>query len=428
MPRQPVVHFRLKPKDSNGQSIVYLQFIYQGRRLFYSFGQFVRPEDWNEKKQRVKNKLATTADGKFALNDLLDNLERICLKTYTESLKDGIPEPEVLKEAMQGFINRNHTAKEEQASKPTLFSLAQRFINGEIKFRGKSKSVSSLKNYHAVTKHLREYQAYSKRVVDFDTINLDFFYSYVSFLEKKGLGVNTIAKDIAILKVFMGEAVDLGYTENMLFRHKKFSYNEEETEQIYLNEDELARIQQAEITNKKLDRVRDLFLVGAWTGLRYSDFSNIQPEHIVKMDNDYFIKMVTQKTKELVIIPCNPIVLDIFKKYETNANMLPRAMSNQKFNDYIKEVCALAGLTEKGRLSKTPELPLCDLVSSHTARRSFATNHYLQGFPPIDLMKITGHKTERSFLKYIRVSKLDTAKRLNEHIKLNWKNKLISQL
>jgi integrase len=428
MPRQPVVHFRLKPKDSNGQSIVYLQFIYQGRRLFYSFGQSVRPEDWNEKKQRVKNKLATTADGKFALNDLLDNLERICLKTYTESLKDGIPEPEVLKEAMQAFINRNHTAKEGQASKPTLFSLAQRFINGEIKFRGKSKSVSSLKNYHAVTKHLREYQAYSKRVVDFDNINLDFFYSYVSFLEKKGLGVNTIAKDIAILKVFMGEAVDLGYTENMLFRHKKFSYNEEETEQIYLNEDELARIQQAEITNKKLDRVRDLFLVGAWTGLRYSDFSNIQPEHIVKMDNDYFIKMVTQKTKELVIIPCNPIVLKIFNKYETNANMLPRAMSNQKFNDYIKEVCALAGLTEKGRLSKTPELPLCDLVSSHTARRSFATNHYLQGFPPIDLMKITGHKTERSFLKYIRVSKLDTAKRLNEHIKLNWKNKLISQL
>lgn len=427
MPRQPVVHFRLKPKDSNGQSIVYLQFIYQGRRLFYSFGQSVRPEDWNEKKQRVKNKLATTADGKFALNDLLDNLERICLKTYTESLKDGIPEPEVLKEAMQAFINRNHTAKEEQASKPTLFSLAQRFIKGEIKFRGKSKSVSSLKNYHAVTKHLREYQAYSKRVVDFDTINLDFFYSYVSFLEKKGLGVNTIAKDIAILKVFMGEAVDLGYTENMLFRHKKFSYNEEETEQIYLNEDELARIQQAEIANKKLDRVRDLFLVGAWTGLRYSDFSNIQPEHIVKIDNDYFIKMVTQKTKELVIIPCNPIVLDIFKKYETNANMLPRAMSNQKFNDYIKEVCALAGLTEKGRLSKTPELRLCDLVSSHTARRSFATNHYLQGFPPIDLMKITGHKTERSFLKYIRVSKLDTAKRLNEHIKLNWKNKLISQ-
>ncbi len=67
-----------------------------------------------------------------------------------------------------------------------------------------------------------------------------------------------------------------------------------------------------------------------------------------------------------------------------------------------------------------------DLLSSHTARRSFATNYYLLGFPTIDLMKITGHRTERSFLKYIKVSKLDTAKRLSEHIKDNWSKKLLS--
>ena len=68
MPRKPVVHFRLKPEDSTGLSIIYLQFIYQGRRLFYSFGQSIKTADWNEKKERVKNKQTTTADGKFALN------------------------------------------------------------------------------------------------------------------------------------------------------------------------------------------------------------------------------------------------------------------------------------------------------------------------------------------------------------------------
>jgi hypothetical protein len=99
-----------------------------------------------------------------------------------------------------------------------------------------------------------------------------------------GLSVNTIAKDIAILKVFMGEAVDLGYTENMVFRHKKFAYNEEETEQVYLNEEELNQLKAIEIGNEKLDRVRDLFLFGAWTGLRFSDFSNIEPQHIVLME------------------------------------------------------------------------------------------------------------------------------------------------
>ncbi len=426
MPRQPVVHFRLKPEDQNGFSVIYLQFVYHKRRLFFSFGQTIRPSDWNEKKQRVKNKLATTADGKFSLNDLLDHLERICLKTYSEMLRDGIPEPEVLKEAMKKFINKNHEIEEEVATdKPTLFSLTERFINGEIKFRGRNKSESSLKNYHAVTKHLKEYQQYSKKSLDFEDIDLNFFYAYTSFLEKKGLGVNTIAKDISIIKVFMGEAVDLGYTNNMIFRHKKFSYSEKETEQIYLTEAELDKIYKVQISSKKLDRVRDLFLVGAWTGLRYSDFSNIRPEHIVKMEDDYCIKMMTKKTGELVIIPCNPVILDIFNKYKPTGNLLPRAISNQNFNNYIKEVCVLASLTEKGRLSSRPKVPLAELVSSHTARRSFATNHYLQGFPTIDLMKITGHKSERSFLKYIRVSKLDTARRFNEHIKKKWGERVL---
>ena len=426
MPRQPVVHFRLKPEDQNGYSVIYLQFVYHKRRLFFSFGQTIRPSDWNEKKQRVKNKLATTADGKFSLNDLLDHLERICLKTYSEMLKDGIPEPEVLKEAMKKFINKNHEFDEEVVTdKPTLFSLTERFINGEIKFRGRNKSESSLKNYHAVTKHLKEFQQYSKKSLDFEDIDLNFFYAYTSFLEKKGLGVNTIAKDISIIKVFMGEAVDLGYTNNMIFRHKKFSYSEKETEQIYLTEAELDKIYKVQISSKKLDRVRDLFLVGAWTGLRYSDFSNIRPEHIVKMEDDYCIKMMTKKTGELVIIPCNPVILDIFNKYKPSGNLLPRAISNQNFNNYIKEVCVLASLTEKGRLSSRPKVPLAELVSSHTARRSFATNHYLQGFPTIDLMKITGHKSERSFLKYIRVSKLDTARRFKEHIKKKWGERVL---
>jgi integrase len=284
-----------------------------------------------------------------------------------------------------------------------------------------------LDNYSAVTKHLKAYQIFSKLRVDFDTIDLDFFYSYVNYLKhKQKLAVNTIAKDISIIKVFMGEAVDLEYTDNMKFRHKKFAFNEEETDSVYLTEQELAKLYALKITNQKLEEVRDLFIFGSWVGLRFSDFSNIKTENIIQIDDDYFIKMITQKTKELVIIPCNPVVMEIFEKYADRPNKLPKTISNQKFNDYIKDVCKLAEFNEKGRVSSRPKEMLADLVSSHTARRSFATNYYLQGFPNIDLMKITGHKTERSFLKYIRVSKLDTAKRLSEHIKANWSRKLLS--
>ena len=347
------------------------------------------------------------------------------LSAYTTEIGKGIPSVQTLKKYLDEFIMQNITGEKKEG--PTLFKLAERFINGEIKNRGKDKSKSSLKTYHAVTKHLKDFQQEAKYPITFENINLDFFYKYTSYLDSKlGLAPNTIAKDISIIKVFMGEAVDLRNTTNNEFRHKKFSYSEVESDAVYISEKELDKLYRFDFTgNKKLENVRDLFVFGAWVGLRFSDFSNIKPENIVQIDSEYFIKMITQKTKELVIIPCSPVVLDIFKKYEHNRNRLPHTISNQKFNDYIKEVCRIAEFTEKGRLADDTNLELWQCISSHTARRSFATNYYLQGFPVIDLMKITGHKTEKAFMKYIRVTKLDAAKRLSTHMKKMWSEKMI---
>ena len=291
---------------------------------------------------------------------------------------------------------------------------------------------------------MKEFQAIKKEKIDFDTITLDFKYKFVSYLKTRSkyakqvkqirkelktvidLSTNTIAKDINILKTIMGEAVDLGYTTNMQFRHKKFSQAEEETEAVYLKFTEVIDLFRFDFSHsKKLESVRDLFVVGCFTGLRYSDYSNIKPENIVKESGDLFIKMITQKTGELVIIPCNPIVLEIFDKYKANENKLPRAISGQKFNDYLKKACQEAGLTEKGRLSSEPEKALWESITSHTARRTFATNYYLEGFPTIDLMRTTGHRTEKAFLKYIKVTNQDAAKRLSAHIKKNWSEKIL---
>ena len=431
------VNFYLKAAEKTSKkSLIYLKYKYNGKVLVYTFGQTINAANWNKEKQRVKSNRETTADGKRSLNDLLDNLTRVCIKAYNTALQSGIPTPVQLRQKLSDFVNQNHNEEEVAVGIPTLFSLADRFINGEIKFKGRDKSESSLQNYSAVTKHLKAFQEKSKYQVNFESINLDFFYKYVSFLKDIAkLAPNTIAKDIAIVKVFMGEAVDLGYTSNMQFRHSKFSFNEEDTDQIYLTGREIIDLYNFDLShNKKLEQVKDLFVFGAWVGLRFSDFSNIKPENIVQIEGEYFIKMITRKTGELVIIPCNPVVLDIFRKYQHNDNRLPKTISNQKFNTYIKDVCRLAGeaennkiesLAEVGRLSTKPKLKLWECVSSHTARRSFATNYYLQGFPTIDLMKVTGHKTERAFLKYIRVSKLDTAKRLSEHIKKNWSEKML---
>jgi integrase len=443
MPRLPEVHFRLKPKDEDGRCLIYLQFLYSKQRLFFSFGQKIKLEQWNAGKERVKKSTITTDDGKYSLNDLLDNLQRVCEKTYTAELKKGIPHPDVLKKSLEEFMNQN---SEDPDEGPNLFKLLQRFIANEISFRGKSKSLNTIKTYNTLRGHLLEYQHVKKEKVNFENINLDFFYKYVDFLSRRNqherairqlrpelknkpvdkLEINSISKDIQILKVVMGEAVDLGYTSNLTFKHSKFSVARQDTDAVYLNEDELHALYKKNLSgNKKLEQVRDLFIFGCWVGLRFSDYNNVKPENIVSIDNDLFIKIIPQKTSDLVIIPCNPVVLDIFKKYENNVNRLPKSLSNQKFNDYIKEVCKIAGLTDKGRLSTDLNKELWECISSHTARRSFATNLYLDGYPVIEIMKITGHRTEKAFLRYIRVTKLDAAKRLSAHIKKRWSEKML---
>jgi integrase len=413
-----------KQKTNNSKSLIVLYKRYKGKSLVVSTGQFIEAQNWNKNKQRVKSNTATINDGSDFLNNYLDNLELECNRVFNAALKNGIPAPETVKKELKNYLNRVEDSKPDNSD---FFKLVDRFISGEIKAKGKDKSTNTLQNYNTVKGHLKDYESHFKVKITFDSINLDFFYSYVSYLKKiKRLATNTIAKDITVLKVFMGEAVDLGLTNNMQFKHKKFAVQETQTDAVYLTDQEIIKIWKLDLSNnKRLERAKDLFVFGCFVGLRFSDYSSIKPENIVNIDGEQFIKIVTTKTKELVIIPCNPIVLQIFEKYKDNHNSLPRSYSVQKFNEYIKDVCEKAELNETGRLSTDLTKKLYECITSHTARRSFCTNLYLDGFPIIEIMKISGHKTESAFLKYIKVSKLDSAKRLSAFIKKGWSEKML---
>lgn len=439
------VNFYLKAPEATGKCLIYLQFKYQGHRFKYSFGETIDPgkklkngdyEHWSVKKQRLKSSRHTTKDGKHSLNDLMDNLSEVLLSAYRrERAISGNPPKIKLKEALDEFFNQNS----DNQDRPTLFKLIERFINNEISHKGEKKALNTLNKYKTAKSHLLEFQRLNKYPVDFETINLDFFYRYIDFLRthrfekvkgsharavpsEEGLSQNSIAKDIDVLKVFMNEAIDLGYTKNIGHKHKKFTASWVDVDSVYLTEKELLKLYHHDFTgNAKYEEVRDLFLFGSYTGLRFSDYSTVKPENILTIDGEQFLKIVTQKTGELVIIPCNPIVLNIFSKYAANANKLPKAPSLPKFNLWIKEACQAAGLTDTGRLVDDPGKELWECVSSHTCRRSFATNLYLEGFPTTEIRKITGHTTEKAFNKYIKVSKLDAARKLSlHHKKKDW--------
>lgn len=408
------VNFYLKKPDSSGLSLIYLQFKYNGRRLVFSTGQSIDKKDWNPGTMRVKKNNKTTKDGKYSLNDLLDNLSKECERAYNEELSNGYPSPKTLNIRLDSFMKGDNTKDTGNG----LYELIERFEGGQILHRGKAKSPNTLKAYKTTKHHLQKFARECKYPVSFDSINLDFYYRFTDYLKKKGLAGNSIGKDIKNIKTFMREAVDMDLTDNLQFEKSKFTVTKEETFAVYLTTDEIIKLYHFGLSNnKRLEQVRDLFVFGCLVGLRYSDYSDIKPENIKEIDGEKYIDIRAKKTGNRVVIPCNPIVLDIFKKYSHMPNRLPKSLSNQKFNEYVKEACQAAGLNEKGRLESNRELELWEAVSSHTARRSFATNLYNEAFPILDLMKITGHKTEKSFLNYIKINENDAAKRLSKHNK-----------
>lgn len=426
----PEVNFYLKkPEGTPPRSLVYLQMRYHGQKFVYSCKFNVEKSNWNEDKQTVKKRSQTDKTGEVNLNDLLQGLKDECIRAYnTEFAASGIPTTAALKTYLDAYMKRGLRNEQSKRAGPTLFKLIDTFIENGI---GKKKSDSTVKTYKTTKNHLLAYQEQAKYPIDFDTITLEFYYNYIKWLAKnkgevKGLSQNSIAKEIKTIKTFMNEAVDLGYTTNLAFRKKKFAVQTEATDAVYLNDRELRELYKHDFrSNKRLEQVRDLFVFSSFVGLRYSDASRIKPENIVKIDGDDYIKIIPQKTGDAVTIPCNDVVLSVFKKYAHNKNRLPPAISNQKFNAYLKDVCKEAGLTETGRLTSDLTLPLYSCISSHTARRNFCTNLYLDGVDISTIMRISGHRTEKSFKAYVKVSRDESAKNLNEHIKKSLSKKLL---
>jgi len=166
------------------------------------------------------------------------------------------------------------------------------------------------------------------------------------------------------------------------------------------------------------ERVRDIFLIGAWTGW-FGDLPQVNKENI----EGGMIHITQHKTGNKVWIPMYPMVKAILEKYDFE---IPAIITNQKFNEALKLIAKKAKINApfhkritKGGKTISTKFEKWQLVTSHSARRSFATNLYKSGFPSISIMQITGHKTEAAFLKYIKVTPEEHAKLLQMHWEKN---------
>ena len=220
----------------------------------------------------------------------------------------------------------------------------------------------------------------------------------------KNLSVNTRGCHVKNVKTAMSDAYKKGLHQNMDFL--RYRREKEEVDNVYLTDAEIRCLEEMDLCGMK-EVSRDLFLIGCYTAMRFSDYSRLSMDDI----RDGVIRQVQQKTMERVVVPANPKVIAILQKYGGKA---PR-ISQQKLNSNIKVICRDAGITDRisiVRNGQMLEVEKWELVSSHTARRTAATNMFKAGIPAIAIMKITGHRTESSFMKYIKIDKEENAEML----------------
>ncbi|MFM9028183.1 MAG: site-specific integrase [Bacteroidota bacterium] len=403
------IKFFLKDAKSSEPTLIYLFIMAGNERFKVSTTKKILPLHWDHQKQQAKKGHSGYAE----LNIFLNTIAVEADKTYNRFL--SAREPFSLDDVKKTIRLRDTLKPVER--KETFLNFIEEFIQRNIQL----KTALTIKSYRNTRNHLVAFREWGgANSLAFDQIDLIFYDKFTAYLfNEKRLSNNSVSNQIKNLKVFLNEATELGLNKNLDFKKKRFKKMEQDSDSVYLNESEIETIFKLDLRDKpSLDRVRDLFIVGCWTGLRFGDFTALSKDNIDKE----MITIRTRKTDNPVMIPIHPMVRKIFKKYTVNNDIiLPNTISNQKMNDYLKEVAKLACLNEtviitiaRGTVKEKQTYPKHELVTSHCARRSFATNLYLQGFPAISIMKITGHKTEKAFLKYIKISQEENARKLME--------------
>lgn len=412
---------------------IYIRFR-QGNKFDYPYSTGIKvPKGrWSKSKQIV---LPTKEVNSKSINLKLKELKVYILKEYEDAKINGsYITKEWIKERVSIFLNQE-TENIEVDNKIFLTSFIDSFIKD-------SKTRKTKNNKPVSTRTIQHYETTKNKVLSLEKLNnrryklvdvdIKFHSDFLNHLrEDQKLRDSTIGGYIDDIRLFCRTADKKGIKVSNDYKLNEFYSPSYETNDIYFNTEEIKKIFNSEISNDKLQNARDWLIIGLYTGLRVSDLLRLTKKDIDKE----FIYKKTSKTNYPVIIPIHPHIKEILKKRNGN---FPRGISDQKFNDYIKDVCKLVGLTEvvegakmcpvvikrNGKEKKIyrkrdGKFPKHELVSSHICRRSFASNLYGK-IDTLTIMKITGHKTESQFLKYIKITPKEYAVKLKNY----WMNNM----
>lgn len=262
----------------------------------------------------------------------------------------------------------------------------------------------------------REYEQYLGKEIYLNEIDYKWCENYRLWLINKGLAKNTIANYMSNLKAFLRRMHKAGKSS---FDGSGIRTTTEITTAVFTTIEELKELMAMELPSGQA-RIRDFYVCQCFVGLRVSDTIKLLSNAYLyrkKINEKYFLEIKTQKTGEVVVIPLSPIVSEILEKRNFDFG---KSFTQQYYHKTMRKIVAKSGFDRELIFSRTEGgvmqervMRYSELIGTHTARRTFATNAYLSGINPLDIMKITGHKSFNSFTRYIRCENTAVALRLS---------------
>lgn len=369
-----------------------------GERLKFNVSKVkCSSKHWNSKVSRIKPNLKSESyNNHIEYNEEIDALESKLKSIYRKIFTQNLPENKVtVKKLLEEKIVSSNSNE--------FFEMFESYINS-IKPKY---SHNTIRTYNTTFNFLKDFEKFYGQKLYFESIDEQFYDQLIhySFYIREAAN-NYVSKVITQLKTFMRWSLDRGMHANLKF--EKFKSFEHEKEVIYLTKDELISLYNHNFENARLDHVRDTFCFGCFTGLRFSDIEQLKPSHIFEDK----IKLNVKKTKTVDHeVPLNKFSKEILQKYKGSLYDPLPVISGQKFNDYIKECCEIAGIdtpTTTSRYSGNKRVdqtvPKYKLITSHVARKTFVTNSLIFGMKEMVLRNITGHKKESTFRRYVKIA------------------------
>ena len=386
---------------------------FASQRIEFTTGYRIDVAKWDVDKQRVKNgctnKLKQSASEiNVALLGYYTELQEIFKRFEVAEI---MPSPAEVKEA---FNNRHGQNEKTELASTDMFNVPSNFYEAFDDFvrvcgRQNDWTHSTFEKFAAVKNHLRNFRS----ELSFDFFDEEELTEYVQYLrEVREMRNSTIGKQLSFLKCFLRWSFKQGMHSNNAYDTFKPKLKDTQKKIIFLTWEELNRLREFKIppTKQALECVRDVFLFQCFTGLRYSDVFNLRRSDI-KGDH---IEVTTVKTSDSLIIELNDHSRAILEKYKDvefeNDKALP-VITNQKMNDYLKELAELAEINEpvrqtyyKGNERIDEVTPKYALLGTHAGRRTFICNALALGIPPQVVMKWTGHSDYKAMKPYIDIA------------------------